>query len=182
REGREEERQEQLDERDDLEQQEAKPGRLAEGGVAREPDGRLPGGDAEDAEQPDEGGPGGVVPGPTGNGHQLPHEDRAEQARTPLLGARPFRPHTTNDAPKSGQDGRAPRKVPLAYSRPPRLVESVHHASRRVQPERVPGRVAGGLRKRVGRDPEPRPARRRSPRLRPAPERPTAPGRRPASL
>ena len=77
----EEQRQQQLDEGDDLEQQAARKRRSRRAWRRGEPDGRLPGGDAEDASSPIRRGPARVVAGAPGHGHQFPHEDRTEHAR-----------------------------------------------------------------------------------------------------
>ena len=74
----EKERQQQLDEGDDLEQEQAERGGLAESCVAREADGGLPGGDAEDRQQADERGPARVVPCPPRDSDQLAREDRTQ--------------------------------------------------------------------------------------------------------
>jgi len=60
-----------LHERDDLEEELTEAGGFAERGVAREPDGGLPGGDAEDAEQPDEGRARREVPPAARHGHNF---------------------------------------------------------------------------------------------------------------
>jgi len=80
----EEEREQQLHEGDDLKKQQSEGGGLAEGGVAGEADGGLPGGDAEDAEEPGDGGPRGVMPAAPRHRHEFPREDRTEQGEPPF--------------------------------------------------------------------------------------------------
>ena len=112
RQGGEEQQQRELDERDDLEQQQAEPGGLAEGGVLGEPDGRLPGGDADDPEEAEGGDAGGVVPVPPGDGQELAVEDRPEHA-----GSLTHETGGTVNLPTDAGAGRARRGA--FYNQPP---------------------------------------------------------------